>query len=150
MILFQQTSFWFSSTALYIGFSAVMGILLKGTFSKPQGHPYWALAITHSLFFFLPASILLLGHQEWPLIGRCGSFSTGLVAMLLSIIQPSWVPEMIWQRAFGQRYFTIVLALITLWGISAIIVTRTLTPIIISIPACLVGAASWQMVLRSS
>jgi hypothetical protein len=150
MVVFQQTFFWLSSTALYMGFGAVMGILLKGTFSNPHRHPYWALAITHGLFFFLPASILVLGHQEWPLIGRYGLFSTGLVAMLLSIIQPSWVPEMIWHRAFGQRYFTVVLALITLWGISAIIVTRSLTPILISIPACLVGSASWQMVLRSS
>ena len=150
MMLFQLASFWLSSTALYIGFGAVMGILLKGTFSKPQEHPYWALAITHGLFFFIPASILLLGHQEWPLIGRYGLFSTGIIIMLLSIIQPSWVPAMIWQRAFGQRYFTIVLALITLRGISAIFATRTLTPILISIPACLVGAASWQMVLRSS
>ena len=150
MMLFQLASFWLSSTALYIGFGAVMGILLKGTFSKPQRHPYWALAITHGLFFFLPASILLLGHQEWPLIGRYGLFITGLITLLLSIMQPSWVPEEIWQRAFGQRYFTVVLALITIWGISAIIVTRTLTPILISIPACLVGAASWQMVLRSS
>lgn len=150
MIALQQTSFWLSSTALYVGFGAVMGILLKGTFSKPQRHPYWVLAITHGIFFFLPASVLLLGHQDWPLMGRFGLFSIGLVAMLFSILQPSWVPEMIWQRAFGQRYFTIVLALITIWGISAIIVTRTLTPILISIPACLVGAASWQTALRSS
>lgn len=149
-MLFQQTSFWLSSTALYLGFGAVMGILLKGTFSKPQRHPYWALAITHGIFFFLPASILLLGHQEWSDFGRYGLLSIGLVVMLLSIIQPSWVPSMIWQRAFGQRYFTIVLALITLWGVSAILVNGTFTPILVSIPSCLVGAASWQMILRSS
>ncbi len=149
-MLFQQASFWLSSTALYIGFGAVMGILLKRTFSKPNRHPYWELAIAHGFLFFLPASILLLGHQDWPLVGRFGLFSIGLVVMLLSIIQPGWIPTMIWRRAFGQRYFTVALALITLWGISTILATRTFAPILVSIPACLVGVASWQTALRSS
>ncbi|HEY46962.1 MAG: hypothetical protein AMJ88_02860 [Anaerolineae bacterium SM23_ 63] len=149
-MFFQQASFWLSTTALYLGYGAVMGILLKATFSKPHSHPYWALAITHGFFFFLPASILLLGHQEWSVIGRYGLLSTGLIIMILSTLQPNWVPTMIWQRAFGQRYFTVVLALIMLWGISAIFATHTFTPILISIPASLVGAASWQMIVRSS
>jgi hypothetical protein len=150
MVYFQQASFWLSSIALYIGFGAVMGILLKRTFSKPNRHPYWELTIAHGLLFFLPASILLLGHQDWSLIGRFGLFISGLVVILLSIIQPSWIPTMLWRRAFGQRYFTVALVFITLWGISTIIATRTFAPILISIPACLVGAASWQTALRSS
>ncbi len=127
-----------------------MGILLKQVLSKPNKHPYCELAIAHGLLFFLPASILLLGHQNWSLIGRFGLFSAGIVVMVLSIIQPGRIPKMIWQRAFGQRYFTVALALISLWGIVTIIATHTFAPILISIPACLVGVASWQTALRSS
>jgi hypothetical protein len=149
-VLFQQAFFWLSATALYVGFGAVMGSLIRQAFSKPHRRPYLQLAIAQGLFFFLPTSILLLGHPDWSISGRIGLLSIGCIATILSIIQPGWIPSMIWRRAFGHRYFTITLAFIVLWGISTIVETRTLAPILISIPACLVGFASWQTAPRSA
>jgi hypothetical protein len=150
MVLFQQASFWLSAAALYIGFGAVMGSLLRRAFSKPHQRPYFQLAIAHGLLFFLPTSILLLGHADWPISGRIGLLSIGCIATILSIIQPGWIPSMIWRRASSHRYFTITLALVVLWGISTIVETRTLSPILISISACLAGFASWQTAARSA
>ncbi|HEY43821.1 MAG TPA: hypothetical protein G4O11_07550 [Anaerolineae bacterium] len=139
-----------STITLYIGFSAVMGILLRRAFSKLHRHPYLELAIAHGLLFFLPTSILLLGHPDWPISGRISLVSIGFTITILSIIQPRWLPSMIWRRTFGHRYFTVALALVVLWGVSTILETRTFEPILISIPACLAGFASWQTSLRLS
>lgn len=149
-MLFQQASFWLSATTLYVGFGAVMGSLLRRAFSKHHRRPYLQLATAQGLLFFLPTSILLIGHSDWPISGRIGLLSMGCIATILSIIQPRWIPAMIWRRAFGHRYFTVTLAFVVLWAVSTIVATRTLAPILISIPACLVGFASWQTAPRSS
>jgi hypothetical protein len=150
MLLFQQAFFWLSAATLYVGFGAVMGSLLRRSFSKPPRHPYPQLAIAHGLLFFLPTSILLLGHADWAIFGRIGLLSIGCIATILSIIQPGWIPSMVWRRASSHRYFTITLALVVLWGISTIVETRTLSPVLISISACLVGFVSWQTAVRSA
>ena len=149
-MFFQQASFWISTLALYIGFGAVMGILLKRASSKLHRHPYLELAIAYGLSFFLPASILLLGNPEWPIFGRISLVSVGFFVALLGILQPRWVPSTIWRRAFGHRYFAVALALVVLWGLSTMLETQTFAPILISIPACLAGFASWQTSLRTS
>jgi hypothetical protein len=139
-----------STITLYIGFGAVMGILIRRASSKLHRRPYLELAIAHGLLFFLPTSILLLGHPDWPVFVRISLAGIGVIVTTLGIVQPRWLPSMIWRRTFVLRYFTVALALVGLWGASTVLETRTFAPILVSIPACLAGFASWQTSLRSS
>ena len=149
MFLLQLT-LWLGISALYLGFSGVMGILLRRTWPIHNQTLYRDLAAVYGLLLFFPTSILILSYPGWPLLGRLVLTGTGLTVTALSALQPTWIPKVVWQRAFGHRYFAATMALSALWGLTLSLNTQALVPILVAAAASLAGAASWYTTPHST
>jgi len=149
-VLLLNITLWLGVSALYLGFSGVMGVLLRRTWPIHRQTLDRDLAAAHGLLLFLPASILVLSYPEWSLLGRLILMGTGLTVAALSALQPIWIPKVVWQRAFRHRYFAATMALSALWGFSLSLTTQALVPTLVAAAASLAGAASWYTTPRST
>ena len=149
MFLLKLT-LWLGVSALYLGFSGVMGVLLRHTWPIHRQTLYRDLAAAHGLLLFFPTSILVLSYPEWSLLGRLILTGTGLTVAALSALQPVWIPKVVWQRAFGHRYFAATMALSALWGFTLSLTNQALVPTLVAAAASMAGAASWHTTPRST
>jgi hypothetical protein len=149
-VFLLQLTLWLGISALYLGFSGVMGVLLRRIWPIHRQTRYRDLAIVHGLLLFFPTSILILSYPEWSSLGRLALTGTGLTIAALSALQPAWIPKSVWQRAFGHRYFAATMALSALWGFTLSLTTQALVPILVAAAASLAGAASWHTTPRST
>ena len=127
-----------------------MGVLLRRAWPIHRQTRYRDLAAAHGLLFFLPTSILILSYPEWSLFGRLILTVTGLTVAALSALQPMWIPKIVWQRAFGHRYFAATMALSALWGFTLSLTTQALVPTLVAAAASLAGVASWYTTPHST
>lgn len=149
-MLLPKLSMWLGISTLYWGFSGVMGILLRRAWPSRIKPSEGNLATFHGLLFFLPASILILRNPEWHSVSRLFLIGTGFIVAALCATQPDWMPEKLWHRPFGHRYFAGTMAITSLWGLSLTLTTHALVPSLVAIAASLTGAASWYAASQST
>lgn len=143
----QQFLLFFGAGALYIGYSGVMGVLIRRA-KHPERRALDIAAVSgHGLLLFLPASIVLLGLVELSLLARIMLIFSGVCVVAMGLIQPQWTPEKLWKRAFGYRYFAIAMAFAAIWGLGLALSSNSLPPAIIGAAAGLACAFSLNLTL---
>jgi hypothetical protein len=125
---------WIGVGILYLGFCGVLGVLLRQAGDSGLKE-HWLLAVLHGFLIVVPASILVLGLESTPAFVRGGVLLSGALALWLSAKQPTWIPIHPWQVRFGQRYFSIAMAISSAWALLTVWSQPTLGP------ALLAGAA---------
>ena len=135
-------SLWSGLLVLYIGFSGVMGMLIRRTTTPPHWGDDRERAALFGLLIFLPSTIFVANYTEWPLWLRLASLMIGSAIMLAAWRQPAWLSINLWGRAFGQRYFAFAMGLTVIWGATLAIVSQSLTPALVSAAATLAGLLS--------
>lgn len=119
-----------------------MGVLIRSVRSRPEWDWKRVVTIIYAALLFLPASILVLGFQAWPLWIQVGVFIAGMGTAWLGYKQPTRIPKHLWGRAFAHRYFAVAMALAVIWGFSLMLASRAFVPVPVTAAASLAGAAS--------
>jgi hypothetical protein len=138
-----QLILWLAAAALYLGYAAVLGILIwRARRPGSQAWDRWA-ALAHALLLFLPASAFIVGQEGASPLLRFSAVLAALAVAALATFQPSWFPHRIWRRTFGHRYFAAAMALAALWGMClALLYPPALPGAVLGGAAGLAGAAS--------
>jgi hypothetical protein len=147
MIMLRSLS-WLGIASLYLGFAAVLGLLLRGGHHGRRRLQYGALALAHFLFLYLPATALVLGFPGGPLLARLALILSGVCVAWLSFAQPGWLPQQLLCPAFGLRYFGGAMALATLWALGVAISAPAISPSLVATTACLASLASLSTATR--
>jgi hypothetical protein len=104
---------------LYIGYAGVLGVLVRRA-RRPQRRTMDIfLAAAHGVLLFLPASVVVLGLGDLPLLVRFILLGLGLAVAAVGWVQPPWTPQKLWRRTFGYRYFALAMGMAAIWGLSA-------------------------------
>lgn len=141
----QQVLLFLGVGALYIGYSGVMGVLIRRATHPERRNVDIAAVTAHSILLFLPASVVVLGLIELPLLARLVVLFIGLGVATIGLVQPHWTPDKLWQRAFGYRYFAMTMALAAIWGLGLAFSNDSLPPAILGAAAGLAAAASLNL-----
>jgi hypothetical protein len=142
---FQQILLFLGVGALYIGYSGVMGVLVRRA-THPDRRALDVLVVTgHAILLFLPASIVVFGLTDLSLLARFLLVSIGICVAVMGLIQPHWTPEKLWKRAFGYRYFAIAMALAAIWGLGLAFSSSSVPPAILGAAAGIACAVSLNL-----
>ena len=143
----QQILLFLGAGALYVGYSGVMGVLIRRA-THPERRALDIAAVNvHGFFLFLPASIVLLGLVELSLLARIMLIFSGVGVAAMGLIQPHWTPDKLWKRRFGYRYFATAMAFAAIWGIGLAVSSNSLPAAIIGAAAGLACAVSFNLTL---
>ena len=145
--MLPQYSFWLGVASLYLGFSAVLGTMLRYTL-LPHGQSWFRkLTVPYGLLLVLPATVLILNLSEWEMLSRLGMVTLGLSVTFIAFTKPRWMPKLLWLRTFGKIYLAGAMALSAIWGISLSLVSQTVGTIVIAAAAGMASIASlWNAV----
>jgi hypothetical protein len=119
-VLYVSVLLWLGVTVLYIGFAAVLGVLVKRA-ADDSSTIMKCLAWLHGTCLFLPSSILVLWMPESTPWVQIPVFLSALLAGVLGFKQPKAIPAQLWERAFALRYFGTAMVFATLWGLSILL-----------------------------
>ncbi|NIS80450.1 MAG: hypothetical protein GTO14_09655 [Anaerolineales bacterium] len=133
---------WLGVSILFFGFAGVMGVLIRSTQHGAEWDWKRLLTIVYAALLFLPASILVLGLQDWPLWARWLVVTAGIGTAWLGYKQPARLPKHLWGRAFAQRYFAVAMAFAMAWGFCLTLATRVFHPVPVTAAASLAGIVS--------
>jgi hypothetical protein len=147
MIMLRSLS-WLGIASLYVGFAAVLGLLLRGDHHGRRRLQYGALALAHFLLLYLPATALVLGFPGSPLLARLALILSSVCVAWLSFARPRWLPQQLFCPAFGLRYFGGAMALATLWALGVAISAPAISPSLVATAACLASVASLSTATR--
>ncbi len=100
-----DTGTWLGVGALYLAFAAAQGTAVRHAWAgKGIGPAVGALVI------YLPATVLMLCYEPWPLAVRWISITLGTIALILSAWPPGAVRTW-WQRSTALRYLASAMAI---------------------------------------
>jgi hypothetical protein len=144
----QQYAFWLGVASLYLGFSAVLGTMLRHAI-LPRGQ-YWVrkLTVPYGLLLMTPATVLIVNLSEWEMLCRLGLVTMGLCVAFIAFTRPKWMPKLLWLRRFGKIYLAGAMAFSAIWGFSLSLVTQTVGTTAIAVAAGMAGIASLWNALR--
>jgi len=137
----SPTAYVLGAASLYLGFSGVLGLLLR-TISHRRSRQALLLGAGYIFLLFLPATVFVLFRSGWPPILRLTLLMISAAVILLALIQPVWAPPQVWRPTFGRRYFAAAMALSALWGISLGLSSGTLFPVLVGLSSIAAGAAA--------
>lgn len=140
--MYVQLTTWLAIAALYLGFSMVMGILVRRSRTRSGSDWGYALMLLHGFGLYLPASILVIGSTGSPLVLRIFVTLSGFLLLGLAVEQPDWLPTALFQTGFLYRYFAGSMLLACLWGFASALTTHAVSALIIGMCAIVAGAAS--------
>ncbi len=147
-LVLQQYAFSLGVASLYLGFSAVLGMILRHAL-LPRGQSWVRkLTVPYGLLLVLPATVLILNLSEWEMLYRLGTVAMGLCAVFIAFTRPRWMPRLLWLRTFGKIYLAGTMALSALWGFSMSLVTQTVGTTVIAAAAGIASIASLWNALR--
>jgi hypothetical protein len=129
------------AASLYLGFSGVLGLVLRRARRKPSRQAL-LLGTGYVCLLFLPATDFVLQRSGWSLGVRLGVLLLASAVLALSLLQPVWPPRQVWRPAFGRRYFAAAMALSAIWGFSLGLSSGSLFPILLGASALAAGASS--------
>jgi hypothetical protein len=147
-LVLQQYSFWLGIASLYLGFSAVLGTMLRYAL-LPRGQSWMRkMTVPYGVLLILPATVLILNLSEWEMLYRLGTVTMGLCVVFIALTRPRWMPRLFWLRTFGKIYLAGAMALSAIWGFSISLVTQTVGTTVIAAAAGMAGIASLWNALR--
>jgi hypothetical protein len=141
-VIYIRLSTWLAMATLYLGFSMVMGYLIR----RARTHPgsFWAVALVglHAGALYVPGSILVLGTTNSPLALRLSVMLTGFILLALAAEQPAWLPPSLLRTSFLYRYFAVSMLFACVWGLSIAVTSGAFPALIIAMCAAAAGTAS--------
>lgn len=137
----SPTAYVLGAATLYLGFSGVLGILVRYA-SLHRSRLAWLLGIGYLCLLFLPATAFVVQRSGWPWVTRLCVLAFAVVVIALSVIQPGWAPRELWHPVFGRRYFAAAMALSAIWGLSLGLSTGALFPGLVGVSALAAAAAA--------
>jgi hypothetical protein len=141
LLALPQLAFWAGGSLLFLGFSTVLGILIRDALgSRALGA--WILAAAFVVFLLLPATIFVLQRSGWPDDLKAIDLIMAAAAALMGIWQPAWTPAGMWHAQFGLRYFALSMAMAAVWGLSLGLADRMVFPALIGVTALAAGIAA--------
>lgn len=141
MIIILQLALWLGIIALYMGFSAVLGILWRWSRHKQESGVV-LLAWAHLILLVIPSLILVLSLPDWPIWFRIGIAILGIAVGSMGLKQPNWTPVWLWNRTFGHLYFALSMVFAATWGLVVGISSLAIPPLLIGIAAVIAGLSS--------
>jgi hypothetical protein len=147
MIMLRSLS-WLGIASLYIGFSAVLGLLIRHSRQGRRRLQHGALAVANFVLLYLPATAFVLRFPGSPLLPRLALILGGLCVAWLGFTQPRWLPQKLLCPSFGLRYFAGAMALATLWAVGVAISAPAISPSLVATTACLASVASLSTATR--
>lgn len=129
------------AASLYLGFSGVLGVLLRYV-NLHRTKLAWLLGAGYICLLFLPATAFVVQRSGWPPALRLVVLVLSATVIAFAIRQPVWAPKELWRPIFGRRYFASVMAISALWGLSLGISTGALFPALVGVSALAAGAAA--------
>jgi hypothetical protein len=133
---------WLAISVLYLGFAGVMGLLIRRILNGSQSVWDFELTIGYILLLYFPASVLVMDLPGWPSWLQTAILVSGFCIAVMAIIQPGWIPSIIWMGFFGRQYFALAMLIVALWGVILGLVSHSLLPTAFAATACLAGIAS--------
>ena len=137
----SPTAYVLGAASLYLGFSGVLGVLLRYA-NQHRTVGSWLLGVGYAGLLFLPATAFVIQRSGWPVAIRLGVFLLSMAVAMLAVLQPVWTPRTLWRPKFGRRYFAAAMALSAVWGLSLGISTGAIFPVLVGISAVAAAAAS--------
>lgn len=105
MLSVLETGTWLGVCALYLAFAAAQGAALRDVRRGRNLLPAVAAAA-----IYLPATVLMLCYEAWPLAMRLIPAGVGATVLALAFWRPATLRPW-WRRAFGLRYLASAMAL---------------------------------------
>ncbi len=105
MLPVLETGTWLGVCALYLAFAAAQGAALQHIRRSRSLLPAAAAAA-----IYLPATVLMLCYEAWPLGMRLIPVCLGATVLALAFWRPVTLRPC-WRRAFGLRYLASAMAL---------------------------------------
>jgi hypothetical protein len=133
---------WLGIIALYLGFSAVLGVLWRWSRQRHEPGMDSVLVWAHLILLVLPSLVLVMRLPDWPLWFRTTIALIGIAVITIGFKQPDWTPEWLWKRTFGHLYFTLSMSFAAIWGLVVGINSSALPPLLIGITAAVAGLSS--------
>jgi hypothetical protein len=131
-------SLWLGVVALYLGFAAVQGVLLRPP-SRSPAWVSWAAALAYGLLLFIPSSFFVARFLSWPTSLRIVLLSLALLLVWLGRNPPaSWATDLSEAR-LGRLYFAGSMALVALWASAAALTSPSAAPVLLGAIAVLAG-----------
>jgi hypothetical protein len=141
----SPTAYVLGAASLYLGFSGVMGLLIR--YANQHRTPWaWLFGAGYVSLLFLPATAFVVQRSGWPALLRLGVFLLSIAVALLAVLQPVWAPRQLWRPKFGRRYFAAAMTLSAVWGLSLGISTSAIFPMLVGASA--IAAAAAALTLR--
>ncbi len=137
----SPTAYVLGAASLYLGFSGVLGILIRYV-NQHRSKLAILLGTGYVCLLFLPATAFVVQRSGWPLFLRLTLLLLAALVAALGLLQPVWAPRELWRPVFGRRYFAAAMALSALWGFSLGISTSTLFPQLVGASALVAGLAA--------
>jgi hypothetical protein len=135
------TAYTLGAASLYLGFSAVLGVLLRKA-GRQRSKPSLLLGVGYICLLFLPATVFVLARSGWPPALRLALLLIAASVLALGLLQPVWTPRQLWRPAFGRRYFAAAMALSAMWGFSLGLSAGAVFPMLVGASALAAGAAA--------
>jgi hypothetical protein len=139
--ILPPTAYTLGAASLYLGFSGVLGVLIRRA-GKRRSVSSCLLSAGYACLLFIPATVFVIERSGWPLAFRLGLLLLAAALITLGILQPVWTPRNVWRPAFGRRYFAAAMALAALWGISLGISAGAPFATAVGMSALVAGAAA--------
>jgi hypothetical protein len=141
LLALPQMSYWAAGGLLYLGFSAVLGVLLRRARTSP-GFLTWLWTGSYAILLYLPATVFILQRADWPENLPAATLCLGVLAAMAGAWQPSWIPPGLWRARFGRQYFALSMAAAAVWGLSSGASALALSPAAVGLSALAAGAAA--------
>ncbi|MEW6567360.1 MAG: hypothetical protein AB1449_04165 [Chloroflexota bacterium] len=138
-----QLALWLGICATYFGFAAVQGILL-GRLRSGMGS---IVATTAAAAVYLPASLLVLQYEGWPLGLRVIPLALGLGVLVLAAARPIWIGNW-WRRPVALRYLAAAMGFSALAEVGLAWASASAAAAFVGMAAGLAGLASLRSSLR--
>jgi hypothetical protein len=131
---------------LYLGFASGMGFVARRGWIDKNKRWERALAAAYGLLILLPASIVILYYEAWSFSLRITVILSGIIALTITFLRPTWLPTRLWSRTISRRYSALSMGIICAWCLLAWRIQMSPAALFLGLAACLAGLSS----LRSS
>lgn len=128
--------------SLYIGFSAVLGYLLRSLRGPSYRSAGWWIITAYALLIWLPTSAFIVVLGWLPVALRVLVILAGAAVPVLVLSRPDWIPGLVWSRAFNRRYLGITMALVALAALIPWLPEPNIGALTLGVSACIAGLSA--------
>jgi hypothetical protein len=125
--------------SLYIGFSAVLGYLLRTTRGPSYRCAGWLIISAYATIIWVPTSIFIALLGWLPVILRGLMILSGVTTTILVSSRPKWIPTLVWSRSFNRRYLGVTMVIVALAALIPWLPDPNIGAFTLGIAACIAG-----------